>query len=254
MDACAVHNVEMLVLDRPNPNGYLIDGPILEEDCKSGIGQFPVPIAHGMTLGEFAQMINGEGWLTTPGVRCKLRVVQVANYTHDTPYTVPIPPSPNLASQQAILLYPSMCWFEGTILNYGRGTRDPFTVLGAPALKGIYSFNFTPVSIPGMAEEPVHQDQVCYGVDLRTYDTQKLRASRKLNLTWLKELYAAYPDKARFFDQKFHRQIGNFDFRTGTKAFRQQIIDGVPEEEMRKSWEPGLSRYKEMRKKYLLYP
>ena len=255
MDACAENDKELLVLDRPNPHAYMVDGPILEEQWKSGIGQFPIPIAHGMTVGEFAHMINGEGWLLNAAkTKCRVTVVPVANYTHDTPYTLPVSPSPNLNTAQSVMLYPSMCLFEGTILNYGRGTRVPFTVVGAPALKGVYEFSFTPVSIPGMAEDPVHQDQVCYGLDLRNYDVEQLRKSRRINLTWMRELYAAYPDKARFFDQSYHRQIGNINFRTGTAKFKEQIIAGASEEEIRKSWEPGLSAYKEMRKKYLLYP
>ena len=255
MDACAEHDKELLLLDRPNPHGYLIDGPILDMNLKSGIGQVPIPIAHGMTIGEFAQMINGEGWLANAtGAKCKLKIIPIANYTHDTPYVLPVKPSPNLNTQQAVMLYPSTCLFEGTILNHGRGTQTPFTVLGAPALKGIYDFSYTPVSIPGMAEDPVHQDKVCYGLDLRNYDVEQLRRSRKINLSWMKELYAAYPDKARFFDQSYHKQIGNIDKLSGTKQFKQQIIDGVPEDEIRKTWEPGLAAFRAMRQKYLLYP
>jgi uncharacterized protein YbbC (DUF1343 family) len=258
MDACAENDIELLLLDRPNPHGYMIDGPILDMNLKSGVGQFAVPIAHGMTVGEFAQMINGEGWLENAvrGVRkkCKLTIIPVANYTHDTPYVLPVKPSPNLNTQQAVMLYPSMCLFEGTILNYGRGTKFPFTVIGAPALKGKYEFSYTPVSIPGMAEDPVHQDEVCYGLDLRNYDVEQLRRSRQINLSWIKELYAAYPDKEMFFKRGFHRQIGNIDKLAGTAKFKQQIIAGVSEEEIRKSWEPGLTAFKAMREKYLLYP
>jgi uncharacterized protein YbbC (DUF1343 family) len=152
------------------------------------------------------------------------------------------------------MLYPSTCLFEGTILNHGRGTQTPFTVLGAPALKGVYDFSYTPVAIPGMAENPVHQGQVCYGLDLRQYDVERLRRSRKINLSWMKELYAAYPDKARFFDQSYHKQIGNIDKLSGTTQFKQQIIDGIPEEQIRKTWEPGLAAFRAMRQKYLLYP
>ena len=254
MDACAEHGVDMMVLDRPNPHGYLIDGPILEEPLKSGIGQFPIPIAHGMTIGEFAQMINGEGWLLAPGRKCKLSVVTMANYHHDMPYVLPVPPSPNLNTQQSVMLYPSTCLFEGTILNHGRGTYTPFAVMGAPALKGVYDFSYTPIGIPGMAENPVHQNEVCYGLDLRKYDVEQLRRKRQINLAWIKELYAAYPDKARFFDQSYHKQIGNIDKLTGTYEFRKQIIAGMSEDEIRKTWEPGLAKFKEMRRKYLLYP
>lgn len=253
MEACAENGKELLILDRPNPNGYLVDGPVLDMKLKSGIGKFPIPITHGMTIAEFAQMINGEGWLPN-GLRCKLRIVKLTNYTHDTPYTLPVKPSPNLNTQQSILLYPSTCLFEGTALNYGRGTLFPFTVAGSPELKNKYSFSFTPVSIPGMSETPLHMNQVCYGLDLRNYDVSLLRKNRRINIQWIQELYNAFPQKEKFFDYKQSKEIGNIDFRTGDSRFKQQIMDNVPEEEIRKSWEPGLSNYKAMRKKYLLYP
>lgn len=253
MEACAKNNKELLILDRPNPNGYLVDGPILDDHLHSGIGMHKIPIAHGMTMAEFAQLINGEGWLPNKA-QCKLRIVKVANYMHDVPYTLPVLPSPNLNTQQSILLYPSICLFEGTILSQGRGTYMPFTVLGAPALKGQYPFSFKPVGIKGMSENPLHKDTDCYGLDLRKYDTAKLRKSKQLNLSWLMELYKAYPDKARFFDMSQSKQMGNFDKLAGTENLKKQIITGVSEAEIRRSWEPGLSTYKTLRKKYLLYP
>ena len=252
MDACAEHHKPLLLLDRPNPNGYLVDGPVLDMALKSGIGQFPIPIAHGLTLAEMAHMINGEGWLPE-GRRCELRVVKVKNYTHDTPYTLPVKPSPNLNTQQAILLYPSTCLFEGTILNHGRGTQFPFTVLGSPLLKGKYAFSYTPVSLPGMSETPLHMNQLCYGLDLRQYDVEALRKTRRINLDWLLELYNAYPDKARFFDRSQSNQMGNIDFLSGDANFKEQIRAGKTADEIRASWEPKLSAYKQMRKKYLLY-
>jgi uncharacterized protein YbbC (DUF1343 family) len=170
------------------------------------------------------------------------------------PYTLPVKPSPNLNTQQSILLYPSTCLFEGTILNYGRGTYYPFTILGAPALKGKYSFSFTPQGIPGMSETPLYMNETCYGIDLRNYDVSILRKTKRINLQWMKELYKAYPDKAKFFDYKQSKEIGNIDFRTGDSRLKQQIIDDVPDEEIYKSWEPALSNYKKMRKQYLLYP
>ena len=253
MEACAEHGKELMVLDRPNPHGYLIDGPTLDMSLKSGIGQFPIPIAHGMTVGEFAQMVNGEGWMEG-GKPCKLRVVLVANYTHDTPYVLPVKPSPNLNSYQAVMLYPSLCLFEGTIVNLGRGTYTPFTVLGAPALKGKYAFSFTPVGIPGMSESPLHMGEACYGLDLRGYDVEQLRARRQINIAWMKELYANYPDKAKFFDRSYSKQMGDIDKLAGVKAFRQQIEAGVSEDEIRKTWEPGLEAFRAKRAKYLLYP
>lgn len=253
MESCAAYNKELLILDRPNPNGYLVDGPILDMRLKSGIGQYPVPIAHGMTIAEFAQMINGEGWLPG-GKTCKLKIIPVKHYRHDMEYTLPVKPSPNLNTQQSILLYPSVCLFEGTIVSQGRGTYYPFTVLGSPALKGKYSFSFRPESIPGMSEAPLHMNETCYGLDLRNYDVKQLRQHRRINIEWMIELYNAYPDKARFFDRSQSKQMGNIDFLAGVSDFKQQIIAGKTADEIRASWEPGLSDYKKMRKKYLLYP
>lgn len=253
MEACYENDKELLILDRPNPNGYLIDGPILDMQFKSGIGMFPIPIAHGLTVGEFAQMANGEGWLANK-VKCKLRIIPVAHYRHDMPYTLPVSPSPNLNTQQSVLLYPSTCLFEGTYLNHGRGTYFPFTLLGSPELKGIYQFSYTPVSIKGMAETPLHMNQVCYGLDLRTYDVGLLRKSRQLNLQWMIELYNAYPYKEKFFDSRLSKEMGTIERLVGVASFRHQIMEGKSEKEIRDSWEPGLSNYKKMRLKYLLYP
>jgi uncharacterized protein YbbC (DUF1343 family) len=252
MEACAENGKELLILDRPNPNGYLVDGPVLDMKLKSGIGYHPVPNAHGMTAGEYAHMINGEGWLANQ-VNCKIKVIEIDNYTHDTPYTLPVSPSPNLNTQQSILLYPSLCLFEGTMISQGRGTYFPFTVLGNPDL-GQYEFSFTPQGIPGMSETPLHQGEECHGLDLREYDTDKLRESKQINLKWLKEMYQAYPQKEIFFDFKQSNQIGNFDKLAGTTLLKEQIIAGTPEEEIRAGWEPGLSEFKQMREKYLLYP
>jgi uncharacterized protein YbbC (DUF1343 family) len=253
MEACAENGIELIILDRPNPNGHLVDGPILDMELKSGIGIHPVPIAHGMTVGEYAQMINGEGWLEN-GQKCKLRIVTLKNYSHDKPYNLPVAPSPNLNTQQSILLYPSLCLFEGTIISQGRGTYFPFTVLGNPNLKGKYNFQFTPKSIKGMSETPLHQDSACYGLDLRDYSTKNLRDSKQINISWLLEMYQAYPDKEKFFDFKQSNQIGNFDKLAGTKLLKEQIIAGVSEAEIRNSWKPGLDHFKGVRGKYLLYP
>jgi uncharacterized protein YbbC (DUF1343 family) len=252
MEACYENGKEMLILDRPNPNGYLIDGPILDMKYKSGIGMFPIPMSHGLTVGEFAQMANGEGWLKDK-VKCKIKIIPVANYNHDMPYTLPVKPSPNLNTQQAILLYPSTCMFEGVYINHGRGTMFPFTVLGSPELKGKYEFSYTPTGIKGMAETPIFMNEVCYGLDLRNYDTELLRKSKKINIQWIMELYKAHPYKEKFFDSKLSKQMNNIEIQIGSGLFRQQIIDGVSEEVIRASWEPGLSEYKKMRKKYLLY-
>jgi uncharacterized protein YbbC (DUF1343 family) len=253
MEACQENGKEILILDRPNPNGYLVDGPILDMKYKSGIGMFPIPMSHGLTVAEFAQMANGEGWLTNK-VQAKLTIIKVANYDHDMPYTLPVSPSPNLNTQQGIMLYPSTCMFEGTYLNHGRGTYFPFTVIGSPQLKGKYEFSFMPTGIKGMAETPLFMNQVCYGLDLRNYDVEQLRKKKQINLQWIMELYKAHPEKEKFFDSKLSNQMGVIERLVGSGLFRQQIIDGKSEEEIRASWEPDLTAYKEMRKKYLLYP
>ncbi len=251
MQAAAENGKEMLILDRPNPNAYFIDGPVLDMKNKSGIGQFPIPIVHGLTVAEFALMANGEGWLGN-GLKCKLSVVKNANYKHSLMYRLPVNPSPNLNTPESILLYPTTCLFEGVSLNHGRGTDFPFTVVGAPMFKGIYQFGYTPVSMPGRAEDPLYQDQVCYGPDLRGTDFEALVKSKKINLAWMIELYAKSPNKPAFFE-RFHPQIGNIDYLAGVSEFKDQIRAGMTEEQIRKTWQPGIEKYKKMRKKYLLY-
>lgn len=253
MEACHDNNKEILILDRPNPNGYLIDGPVLDMKYKSGIGMFPIPMSHGLTVAEFAQMANGEGWLKDK-VKCKLKIIPVLNYDHNMPYDLPVKPSPNLNTQQAILLYPSTCMFEGVYINHGRGTYYPFTVLGSPEYKDVYEFSYTPTGIKGMAETPLFTNEVCYGIDLRKYDTELLRKSKQINLQWIIELYKAHPHKEKFFDGSLSKEMNSIEVQIGSGLFRQQIKDGVSEQVIRDSWEPGLANYKEMRKKYLLYP
>ncbi|PWJ54284.1 uncharacterized protein YbbC (DUF1343 family) [Dyadobacter jejuensis] len=253
MEACAENNKELLLLDRPNPNGFLVDGPILEDHLHSGIGMYKIPIGHGLTMGEFAQMINGEGMLPQK-MKCALKIIKVEHYTHDSAYTLPVLPSPNLNTQQSVMLYPHLCLFEGTIISQGRGTYMPFSVLGAPLLKGKYSFSFEPKSIKGMSESPLHMNETCYGIDLRKYDVEQIRKSGQLNIAWLIELYKAYPQKNKFFDKTQSRQMGDFDKLAGTENLREQIIAGKSESEIRQSWEPGLQAFKQLRKKYLLYP
>lgn len=251
MQAAAENGKEMLILDRPNPNAYFIDGPVLDMKNKSGIGQFPIPIVHGLTVAEFALMANGEGWLGN-GLKCKLSVVKNANYKHSLMYRLPVNPSPNLNTPESILLYPTTCLFEGVSLNHGRGTDFPFTVVGAPMFMGIYQFSYTPVSMPGRAEDPLYQDQVCYGLDLRGTDFEALVKSKKINLAWMIDLYAKSPNKPAFFE-RFHPQIGNIDYLAGVSEFKDQIRAGMTEEQIRKTWQPGIEKYKKMRKKYLLY-
>jgi len=251
MEACAENNVELLLLDRPNPNDSYVDGPVLEEEFKSFVGLNPVPIVHGMTFGEYAHMLNGEGWLEN-GVRCELKVVEMLNYKHGKPYTLPIKPSPNLNTQQSILLYPSLCVFEGTVISEGRGTCMPFQILGHPDFKGVYDFKFTPVSIPTMSTHPKHMNLDCYGIDLRDFDTDIFKKTGRLNLSWVIDMYKAYPDKDGFFRQGQDGRY-SFDRLAGTDKLRQQIIAGKTEDEIRKSWEPELSEFKKIREKYLIY-
>jgi uncharacterized protein YbbC (DUF1343 family) len=245
MEACAENNVELMILDRPNPNGFYVDGPVLDTAFRSFVGMHPVPIVHGMTIAEYAQMINGEGWLKNH-VQCKLRIIKVAGYTHSSDYTLPVSPSPNLNTQQSILLYPSLCLFEGTVLSLGRGTYSPFVQIGHPLYKGIYDHTFTPVSIAGMSDDPPLKGQVCYGIDLKNYSAAIFKTTRQLNLAWLIELYKAFPDKAHFFTAYFTKLAG-------TDELRKQIEAGMTEKQIRQSWEPALSRFKQMRRKYLLY-
>lgn len=246
MEACAENNIELMILDRPSPNGFYVDGPVLDTAYRSFVGLNPIPIAHGLTIAEYAQMINGEGWLKNH-VQCKLKIIRVANYTHNSTYKLPVNPSPNLNTEKSILLYPSVCLFEGTTLSLGRGTLFPFLQIGHPALAGKYNFSFTPVSIPGMSEDPPQKNKTCYGIDLKNYDTNIFRTGGKLNLQWLIELYKAFPDKEHFFNNYFSKLAGNDELR-------KQIEAGKSEAAIRASWEPALSNFKTIRLKYLLYP
>jgi len=245
MEACAEHHIELMILDRPNPNGFYVDGPILDTAYRSFVGMDPVPIVHGMTIGEYAQMINGEGWLKNH-VQCKLKIIKVANYTHKDKYVLPVNPSPNLNTPQSILLYPGVCLFEGTVLSLGRGTMRPFTEIGHPSFKGIYNYSFTPVDMLGMSENPPLKGQPCYGINLINYNPDSLRATGELDIALLLRLYNAFPDKSHFFNAYFTKLAG-------TDVLRKQIEAGQTEQQIRTSWEPALSNYKIMRHKYLLY-
>ncbi len=246
MEACAENGKQLIILDRPNPNDFYVDGPVLKDTAfHSFVGMHPIPIVHGLTFGEYANMINGQGWLKD-GAKCNLTVVEVANYEHGKSFKMVVDPSPNLNTMQSIYLYPSLCLFEGTVISQGRGTMFPFQVLGNPELKDKYSFSFTPVSIEGMSKKPPHMDVECFGLDLREYDTNIFRESGRINLSWLIEFYNNYPEKDKFFRPYF-------DLLAGGDHLRKQIIEGKSEDEIRQSWEPELTQYKEMRKKYLLY-
>ena len=246
MEACAENNVELMILDRPNPNGFYVDGPVLDTTYRSFIGLNPIPVVHGLTLAEYAQMMNGEGWLKDQE-QCKLKIIKIANYKHRSHYILPVNPSPNLNTAKSVLLYPSVCLFEGTVLSCGRGTLFPFLQVGHPDLKDKYPYSFTPVSIPGMSESPPLKDKLCYGIDLKNYDSDRLYKDKKLNLSWIIAMYRAFPDKAHFFNAYIPRLAGTADFK-------KQIEAGKREEEIRASWEPALSNYKSIRRKYLLYP
>jgi uncharacterized protein YbbC (DUF1343 family) len=239
METCAENNKQLIILDRPNPNGSYVDGPIMQPELKSFVGMHPIPITHGMTIGEFAQMINGEGWLAG-GKKCNLKVIKMKNWKHDDDYSLPVRPSPNLPNDQAVRLYPSICLFEGTAISLGRGTPMPFQVLGNPELKDM-TFTFTPVPIKGVSIEPPLKDKLCYGMDLRT-----VTPARKVDLQYLLLFYQQYPDKEKFF-------IPYFDKLAGTTQLKQQIKDGLTEEQIRASWKPGLDAFNAKRKKYLLY-
>ncbi|GAA0556525.1 exo-beta-N-acetylmuramidase NamZ family protein [Chitinophaga japonensis] len=244
MESAAENNKPLIVLDRPNPNGHYVDGPILDTAFRSFVGMQPIPLVHGMTVGEYARLLNGEKWLKG-GVHCKLTVIPCQRYTHQTFYHLPVKPSPNLPNMASIYLYPSLCLFEGTALSLGRGTDKPFQVFGSPLFpKDLYSF--TPRSTPG-AKNPVLKDQVCYGYDLSGPAASVLRQTGyQLQLKWLIQAYKMYPQKDKFFNAFFNKLAGN-------RQLMQQIKDGKSESEIRQSWEPGLSRFKQLRKKYLLY-
>lgn len=245
MEACAEANIPVIVLDRPNPNGHYIDGPILEKEFKSFIGMHPIPIVHGMTIGEYAKMINGEQWLANK-VQCDLTVISVDNYTHQTHYSLPIKPSPNLPNDKAINLYPSLCLFEGTPISVGRGTNKQFQVIGTPEyfLKR-HLYSFTPKPNPG-AKNPKHNGKECNGYNL----TKEPRLSA-LNLEWLLEFYKThqqYAPKTPFFNKnKFFSKLA------GTDKLQQQIESGMSEAEIKATWEEGLESFKKIRERYLIY-
>lgn len=239
MEAAAENKKQILVLDRPNPNGALIDGPVLKMELKSFVGMHPIPIAHGMTIGEYALMINGEGWLGK-GKRCELDIIKLTNWRHTDRYAVPIRPSPNLPNDHAIALYPSSCLFEGTVLSIGRGTQNPFELVGHPDLKS-YPFQFTPKGIPGMAKTPLLENQICYGLDLRKIEVKKF-----IDLSYLIELYKAYPIKEKFFNNYFNTLAG-------TPQLKAQIMEGMTENKIRATWQKDLEAFKKIRAKYVLY-
>jgi uncharacterized protein YbbC (DUF1343 family) len=243
MEACAEKGKQVIVLDRPNPNGYYIDGPVLETAYTSFLGLHPVPIVYGMTIGEYAEMINGEAWLKA-GVKCNLKVIKINGYSHKDLFELPVRPSPNLPNMSSVYLYPSLGLFEGTVISVGRGTDLPFQVIGSPALTKA-NYTFTPQPKPG-ALEPKYKGQVCQGHNLSEFGAEYMKDTKKIYLFWLIGTYTNTPDKAKFFDE-------NFNFHVGNATLQKQIKDGISEDAIRKSWEPGIAKFKVIRKKYLLY-
>ncbi len=244
MEAAAENNIDLIVLDRPNPNGYYVDGPVLNKKFTSFVGLHPVPIVYGMTIGEYALMINGEKWLAKKQ-KCKLKVIDIFNYNHTNYYILPVKPSPNLCNMNAVYLYPSLCLFEGTVVSVGRGTQKPFQLLGHPLLDST-DVSFTPLSIKGMSENPPFKNQLCFGYDLSEFSIAILRAENKLNLFWLIDLYKRLSIETKFFNSFFDKLAGN-------DMLRMQLIAGKTEDEIRNSWQTDLKKFKEIRKKYLLY-
>ncbi|MFI5148343.1 MAG: exo-beta-N-acetylmuramidase NamZ domain-containing protein [Bacteroidia bacterium] len=243
MKACAENHKPLLLLDRPNPNGFYIDGPVMEDKYRSFVGLHPVPIVYGMTIGEYAQMVNEEGWLGA-GLKCDLTIVKLQGYSHSDLYQLPVPPSPNLGSMPAVYLYPSLCLFEGTVISVGRGTDHPFEVIGHPKLKG-GTTSFTPHSKPG-ATNPLYNGKKCVGYDFGEYGREGIFDYKKLKLDWLALCYKNYPDKAKFFNSYFTALCG-------TNSLEEAVKLGKSEEEIRAGWEDGLKKFRLIRKKYLLY-
>jgi len=241
METCANLGITVVVLDRPNPNGHYVDGPILDLNYSNFVGMHPVPIVHGMTVGEYAKMINGEGWLSK-GVQCDLKVIPVENYTHQTAYELPIKPSPNLPNATAINLYPSLCLFEGTNVSMGRGTELQFQIFGSPFLKSVdYIYEFTPKPNVG-AKYPVHENKICTGLNLKDHSDLS-----QIELKWLMDAYQNTENKAEFFNPFFTKLAGQ-------KLLQKQIEMGMTADQIRDSWKTDLERYKLLRVPYLLYP
>ncbi|PIB35156.1 hypothetical protein BFP72_06970 [Reichenbachiella sp. 5M10] len=239
MEACAEHSVSFVLLDRPNPNGHYVDGPVLKPGFESFVGMHPIPIVYGMTAGELAQMILGEGWLKT-SQQLQIDIIAVQNWDHEQIYPIPIAPSPNLPNDHAINLYPSLCLFEGTKVSVGRGTDYPFQVYGYPGDSSIGSFQFEPVSKPGYSKYPKHEGQTCYGKDLRA-----LPRLSQLDLVFLLEMYQSSPDD--FFNSFFSKLAG-------TDVLQRQIESGMTASEIRRTWQADLNQFNTMRSQYLIYP
>jgi len=244
MEASAENGIKVLVLDRPNPIGYYVDGPMLKPGFESGIGLYPIPVVHGLTVGEFAMMVNGERWLKD-GIQCDIEVIKIENYTHETKYQLPVFPSPNLAEMKSIYLYPSICLFEGANVNEGRGTYKPFQQFGAPYYTP-QDFSYVPKSIPVLALHPKFEGETCYGYDLSRTPIAELQNIKQLEIKYVIDFYNKSNNKANFFTPFFDRLAG-------TDQLRKQIIEGQSEAQIRASWQKDLDEFKLIRKNYLLY-
>lgn len=246
MQACAENNKELIILDRPNPCDY-VDGPVLDMKYKSFVGILPIPILHGCTIGELAQMINGEGWLGN-NLQCPLKVITIEDWKHGQPYSLPVKPSPNLPNDQAIALYPSLCPFEGTSVSVGRGTDFPFQIIGSPTTKNL-KFRFMPHSMKGSDKHPLHQDTYCYGLNL----SSEKNIPKGFSLQYVIQFYNYFQNLTKHAEKDFFTRPHWFDLLMGTNQVRLDILKNKTEEQIRSAWQKKLNQYKEIRKKYLLY-
>ena len=246
MQACAENNKELIILDRPNPCDY-IDGPVLDMKYKSFVGMLPIPVLHGCTIGELAQMINGEGWLGN-NLQCPLKVITIEDWKHGQPYSLPVKPSPNLPNNQAIALHPSLCPFEGTSVSVGRGTDFPFQIIGSPTTKNL-KFRFMPHSMKGSDKHPLHQDAYCYGLNL----SSEKNIPKGFSLQYVIQFYNYFQNLTKHAEKEFFTRPHWFDLLTGTNQVRLDILKNKTEEQIRSAWQKKLNQYKEIRIKYLLY-
>lgn len=244
METCAENNIPLIVLDRPDPNGFYVDGPVLEPGYSSFVGLHPVPVVYGMTIGEYARMVNGEKWLPN-GAQCDLTVIGLKGYDHNMIVKLAVKPSPNLPDWEAVYLYPSLAFFEGTVVSVGRGTDYPFQVYGHPGLK-TGSFSFTPRSIPGVSRHPKFEGDTCYGYNLTEFARGYKTNPRQLHLKWLIDSYRALSTGYHFFNDYF-------DKLAGTGLLKKQIEEGMRENDIRASWQNDLEKFKKIRRKYLIY-
>ena len=246
MQACAENNKELIILDRPNPCDY-VDGPVLDMKYKCFVGILPIPILHGCTIGELAQMINGEGWLGN-NLQCPLKVITIEDWKHGQPYSLPVKPSPNLPNDQAIALYPSLCPFEGTSISVGRGTDSPFQIIGSPTTKNL-KFRFMPHPMKGSDKHPLHQDTYCYGLNL----SSEKNIAKGFSLQYVIQFYNYFQNLTKHAEKEFFTRPHWFDLLMGTNQVRLDILKDKSEEQIRSAWQKKLNQYKEIRKKYLLY-